>query len=124
MSKYINVMPIHLRPNSKSSGHSLLGNDDKKSQIYNSLIGCTYGEFKVHLEKQFEQGMNWNNYGKYGWNIDHIIPYYKWDLTKNEEIVKCCHWSNIQPLWYKENCSKNRNIRICDKAKVDMNKNI
>jgi hypothetical protein len=73
-----------------------------KNSSSESILGCTYGEFKLHLESKFEPWMNWGNYGLYngtpnhGWDIDHIIP-----LTKaiNEEILlKLNHFTNLQPL--------------------------
>jgi hypothetical protein len=48
--------------------------------------------------------MNWDNYGVYGWHIDHIIPL---TTAKDEfEIYKLCHYTNLQPLWSEENLSK------------------
>ena len=44
------------------------------------ILGCSFEEFKNHIESQFESWMNWGNHGKYngefnyGWDIDHIIP--------------------------------------------------
>jgi len=72
------------------------------------IIGCSPQELKVHLEKQFTDGMNWNNYGFYGWHMDHKIPLY-YGKTE-EQIYKLCHFSNIQPLWWKENFSKGNKI--------------
>jgi hypothetical protein len=49
--------------------------------------------------------MNWNNYGYYGWHIDHIKPL---SSAKNEfELIKLFHYTNLQPLWWKDNLSKN-----------------
>jgi hypothetical protein len=50
--------------------------------------------------------MNWNNYGVKGRHIDHIKPVSKFDLTKEEEIKKCFHYTNLQPLWWDENLKK------------------
>lgn len=72
------------------------------------IIGCTPNQLKEHLEKQFKNGMNWQNYGYYGWHIDHIIPL---DSAKNDaEIYELCHYTNLQPLWSVENLSKNNKI--------------
>jgi hypothetical protein len=76
------------------------------SKKYNTfdLIGCSPEGLKIHLEKQFTIGMTWKNYGQYGWHIDHIIPL---DSGKTEkEIYKLCHYTNLQPLWWKDNLSK------------------
>jgi hypothetical protein len=69
-------------------------------------LGCSLDEFKRHLEKQFDNDMNWDNYGKYGWHIDHIIPLCSFDLSKKEELIKACHYTNLRPLWFSENLSK------------------
>jgi hypothetical protein len=72
------------------------------------LLGCTALELKEHLEKQFKPGMTWDNYGRgpKKWSVDHIIPFGAFDLNKKEEQEKCCHYSNLRPLWGKENASK------------------
>jgi len=68
------------------------------------LIGCSIKELKLHLENKFIEGMNWENYGK--WEIDHIKPCCKFDLTNIEEQKKCFNYNNLQPLWRKENLKK------------------
>ena len=65
---------------------------------------CTYPN--VFVESKFKQGMTWQNHGK--WHIDHIVPLYKFDPTKYEDIKKANHYSNLQPLWAEENLKKNR----------------
>ena len=70
------------------------------------LIGCNINELKQHLESKFQPGMNWNNYCYSGWHIDHIVPCSKFDLSKEEEQHKCFHYTNLQPLWMKENFKK------------------
>jgi len=70
------------------------------------LIGCSREELKIHLEKQFRPGMNWENYNYNGWHIDHIIPL---STAKSfEEIVekKLMHYTNLQPLWRLDNQKK------------------
>lgn len=82
----------------------------KRSKTF-EILGCTYEEFKQHLESQFEDWMTWDNYGKYngqlnyGWDIDHIIPL---NIAKDEKgIVALNHYTNLKPL-----CSKvNRDIK-------------
>ena len=82
----------------------------KKAGRTIELLGCTYSEVKLHLEKQFTEGMTWDNWGRGGWHIDHIKPCSSFDLTKEKEQFKCFHHSNLQPLWESDNCAKGDNI--------------
>jgi hypothetical protein len=50
--------------------------------------------------------MTWDNYGKYGWHLDHIKPCSSFNLKDPEQQLQCFHWSNQQPLWAKDNLSK------------------
>lgn len=83
---------------------ALAGNYKNGSAI--ESLGCTIGELKIYLENQFQEGMTWGNHGKYGWHIDHIIPLSSFDLTIKKSINKACHYTNLQPLWAKDNLQK------------------
>ena len=72
------------------------------------LIGCSIESLKNYLEKQFKKDMTWHNHGLYGWHIDHIRPCISFDLIKKSEQKKCFHYTNLQPLWAKENLSKGK----------------
>lgn len=77
----------------------------KKSKSY-KILGCSYEEFKEHLEKQFVKGMNWNNAGE--WHLDHIYPV---SLAKDEEeLIRLNHYTNFQPLWAIDNIKKANKI--------------
>lgn len=66
------------------------------------LLGADIDTVIKHIESQFRGGMSWENYPE--WHIDHIIPF---SVAKNEEdIIRLCHYSNIQPLWAEENQHK------------------
>ena len=89
----------------------LKNNSKHKSAL--ELLGCTVEELKTHLQSQFVEGMTWDNhgtgfYGKKQWHIDHIKPCIKFDLSKKSEQIKCFHYTNLQPLWAKDNLSKGR----------------
>lgn len=72
------------------------------------IIGCTPEQLKKHIEKQFDEKMTWNNYGRFGWHVDHKIPL---DSAKNiEELYKLCYYSNLQPLWWEDNLKKSNKI--------------
>lgn len=86
-------------------------NNTIKNEKTIEILGCSFIEFKKHLEANFISWMNWNNHGlyngelNYGWDIDHIIPLSS--ATSKEELIKLCHYTNLQPL-----CSKvNRYIK-------------
>ena len=74
------------------------------------LIGCTIQELREHLESQFTEGMTWENMGRGGWHIDHIIPCAFFDLTKPSHQKVCFNWQNLQPLWESDNCAKGDKI--------------
>lgn len=70
------------------------------------LLGCSAIDLKLHIESQFTDGMTWENYGLHGWHVDHIKPCNKFNLTIDEEQKECFHYSNLQPLWAKDNLRK------------------
>jgi hypothetical protein len=70
------------------------------------LLGCSIPELMAHLESLFKPGMTWDNRGKYGWHIDHIVPLAVLDLTDPCELARGCHYTNLQPLWAAENLTK------------------
>ena len=92
---------IHLR---KLIGGSFNRRNWTKNSKTFDILGCDVETFIQHIENQFQDGMNWDNYGKKGWNYDHIIPLAS--ATTEEEIYKLNHYTNFQPLWWHENLSK------------------
>ena len=90
-----------------------------KNKITFDIIGCTPPELKDYLEKQFVNGMSWDNYGYYGWHIDHIIPLSS--AKTEEEIYKLCRYTNLQPLWAEDNLAKSNKLDYLyeiDKPKI------
>jgi len=74
-------------------------------------LGCSIAEFKQHLESKFQPGMTWKNYGKGGWHIDHIRPLASFNLSNVDELSQASHYSNLQPLWEKDNLSKGSSFK-------------
>lgn len=72
------------------------------------LIGCSTDELADHLEKQFTDGMTWENYGE--WHVDHIRPCASFDFTQPEQQRECFNYNNLQPLWAEENRAKSDKI--------------
>ena len=72
------------------------------------LIGCSLQQYKAHIESQFEDWMNWGNYGRNEntWQIDHIIPFdaFKGELKKHLKII--CWYKNCKPVRSKNNYEK------------------
>jgi len=77
-----------------------------KSKHTFEIIGCSPQFLKEHLENQFVNGMDWDNRSE--WHIDHIIPLSS--AKTEEELYKLCHYTNLQPLWAKENMKKSNKI--------------
>jgi hypothetical protein len=74
----------------------------KKAKRAEAIIGCTWPEFVVHMERQFTKGMSWANRGE--WHIDHIIPLAT--AQGVEDVMRLNHYTNLRPLWGAENIAK------------------
>lgn len=91
---------------------ALSGNYKSGSAV--SDLGISIVEFKIYLENQFYinpktgEMMTWENQGRYGWHIDHIIPLSSFDLTNRNDFLKACHYTNMQPMWQFENLQKGK----------------
>lgn len=109
--KYINnynSMPINKIKNSLRARINGLMNGKYKNPKTIELLGCDYEFLIKYIENKFTDGMSWENYGFYGWHIDHIIPL---SYGKNEdEIRKLFHYTNLQPLWRIDNLRKNNKM--------------
>ena len=99
-------------------GKSLKRNGYTKQSRTYEILGCTFDEFKTYIEAQFEDWMDWGNYGLYekgkfniGWDIDHIIP--TSSAKTEEEIIKLNHYTNLQPLCSKINRDIKRDTILC-----------
>ena len=78
--------------------------NNKKSGSAVKDLGCSLKFLKDYLENKFKKGMTWDNHGK--WHLDHIKPLIKFDLLDRREFLEAIHYTNLQPLWAKENMSK------------------
>lgn len=81
-----------------------------KSQSTVRLLGCSLTEFRMYLESKFDVGMSWENYGKFGWHIDHIMPCAVFDLSRPDHQKRCFHFSNMQPMWAADNIRKHAKV--------------
>jgi len=90
--------------------------NNKMSCSLTKSLGCTDGEFKVHIENLFLPNMTWDNYGKQideqfpKWEIDHIIPLAI--ATTEEKLKELNHYTNLRPLWHKDNNIKSKHDKL------------
>lgn len=78
-------------------------------------LGCSIEFLKQYLESKFQPGMTWDNWGrasttKLTWQIDHIIPTSSFNLIDRQELLKACHYTNLQPMWAIENIKKSNKV--------------
>ena len=79
----------------------------KKNNSTFEIIGLHPEKLKDYLEKKFTEGMSWDKLGS-EIHIDHIKPL---SMAKTEsEVYELCHYTNLQPLWAKDNWIKNNRI--------------
>lgn len=98
---------VRLRDSLRRRMNNALKNKQKHGSAIDDL-GCSIEELMGYLESQFQPGMSWENYGQ--WHIDHIIPLSSYDLQDPTQLRKVCHFTNLQPLWAKENLEKGAKI--------------
>ena len=86
--------------------YSLKG--EKNGKKLENVVGFSLIQLKEHLEKQFAYGMSWDNYGKLGWEIDHIIPLsaHNFSSYKHIDFKKAWKLENLRPLWSLDNLLK------------------
>ena len=80
--------------------------ENKKANHWEDIIGFTLEQLKHHIEKQFVEGMSWDNYGE--WHIDHIIPLsaHHFKDASDIDFKKAWGLKNLQPLWSTDNQKK------------------
>lgn len=78
----------------------------EKNSETEKLLGIEYNVFIEYFENLFKDGMSWENRNL--WHIDHIIPLSS--AKTEEELIKLCHYTNLQPLWAFDNLTKSNKI--------------
>lgn len=78
----------------------------KAGRSWESIVGYSLDALVRHLERQFVEGMTWDNIGK--WHIDHIRPksLFRYEDAANPEFRDCWALTNLRPLWSVDNISK------------------
>lgn len=72
-------------------------------------INCSSQFLQEYILNKLTGIMTKENYGSV-WEIDHILPCSSFDLSKEENIYKCFHYTNLQPLLISDNRSKNNKL--------------
>jgi hypothetical protein len=85
-------------------------NNMDKYGHYFDILRYSPEELVVHLENQFTEGMEWDNYGE--WHVDHRLPItsFKFKEVGDNEFMRCWELNNLQPMWGDENISKSNKI--------------
>lgn len=65
-------------------------------------IACTAPDLRAFIEGRFRPGMSWAKYGQ--WEVDHVRPLSA--ARSTDELIALCHYTNLQPLWKRENLMK------------------
>lgn len=121
--KYASKIENKIKKSLRNRVSALVQNCDIRSNEIDPTIGCTPLELKEYLESKFKPGMTWENYGgndytKPHWHIDHIFPISKFinwhaseeDIKRQLKLVAPNHYTNLQPLWWKENMEKSNRV--------------
>ena len=82
-----------------------------KNTSYKLMIGCDNSFLMKWLEFRFDNGMNWNNFGS-EWEIDHILPINSFNFENEIDKHVCFHWTNLQPLYSRENKQKTNKLQL------------
>lgn len=77
-----------------------------KNQSFIEYIGCDKETLLNYLESKFVDGMNWENRNL--WEIDHIVPLSSAKTIKG--MIQLAHYTNLQPLWTKDNKRKSNKL--------------
>jgi hypothetical protein len=81
-----------------------------KTKRLRELIGMTSDQLRAHIERQFTEGMTWDNFGRGRgkWNVDHRIPltHFKNLATDVEDQKVAFSWRNLSPKWCIDNVRK------------------
>jgi len=94
---------------SRVINYLLASGKDRRST--EELLGYSIAKLRAHLEKQFQPGMTWENYGE--WHTDHKIPISAFNFETPDDIdfKRCWALKNLQPLWKRENIVKGGKVK-------------
>jgi hypothetical protein len=85
--------------------HSIKNKGYSKKSPSHEILGCSFEEFKQHIESLWEPWMNWDNYGNpkdcifepnKTWDLDHITP--SSSAKTEDDVLRLNHYTNLRPL--------------------------
>jgi 5-methylcytosine-specific restriction endonuclease McrA len=76
-----------------------------KNGTSKEYFGVDYNGLRAWLECLFKPGMTWENHGAV-WEIDHIVPLSRFDLTKEADGKAAWFYANLAPAWKCDNRKK------------------
>lgn len=84
----------------------------KNGRHWEELVDYTLDDLKRHIEKQFMDGMDWEQFCDGNIHIDHKIPIcaFNFETPEHTDFKRCWSLSNIQPLWAKDNLEKSSKL--------------
>ena len=77
-----------------------------KADRFIKILGCSYGEFKEHIQSQFRPGMTWDLFLSGKLHLDHVKPVAAFDMSDPEQQRAAFHFSNVKPEWPEPNLTK------------------
>ena len=82
----------------------------EKNKHYFDILQYTPESLIKHLESQFDENMNWENYGE--WHVDHKLPITSFNIEEmgDEEFMRCWSLDNLQPMWGTDNIRKSNKV--------------
>ena len=109
-NRYANDLEYRLKKTVSSAVTKMLKGASKGGRTFDALP-YTPEQLKEHLEKQFQPGMSWDNYGS-EWDIDHIYPQslLPYDSFDHPNFQRCWSLDNLQPLDKIANIKKSNKI--------------
>ena len=85
----------------------------KAGRRWETLVDYTLKDLMEHLESQFDDKMNWENYGSFWW-VDHMKPrsLFRYTFAEDPEFKKCWALENLQPLERIANIRKSNTFEL------------
>ena len=69
--------------------------EKQSTKQYAPFMGLDIETYRNYIERQFTDGLNWNNFGK-AWQFEHIIPLGYFDFSNNDDMALCWNFINIR----------------------------